>query len=75
MTKEGEARPTEVTIFENPDETIKTYKLTDELDELDFVFGHFPVSYKEAEESEDLFKTLSRHIKEKKQKTSLEKSL
>lgn len=63
MTKEGEARPTEVAIFENTDSSAKTYKLEDELAELDFVFGRFPVSYRKKTENEDLFKFLSRHVK------------
>lgn len=67
-TIEGEARPTEVAIFESSDETIKTYKIDDELAELDFVFGRFPTSYKEVGENEIIAGAMSRHIKEKSQK-------
>lgn len=66
VTKEGEARPTEVAIFENAGGSAKTYKLENELDELDFVFSRFPCSYREEVEGEDLSKILSRHKKDRK---------
>lgn len=70
-TVEGEARPTEIVIFDDSSLTSQTaYKLDDEMDELDFVFGRFPVSYREAEEGEDLSKIIFRHLhlREKKSK-------
>lgn len=68
-TVKGEARPTEIVIFagsslNNP----IVYKLDDEMDELDFVFGRFPVSYREVGEGENIGGIISRHIKEKKSK-------
>lgn len=69
-TKEGEARPTEVAIFENADSPAKIYKLEDELDELDFIFGNFPVSYREADVHEIISSVTSRHIKHKKGKNN-----
>ncbi len=68
-TVDGEARPTEVAIFITTASSQPVlYKLDDELAELDFVFGLFPVSYREANKNEDLSKFFSRHIKEKKAK-------
>lgn len=68
MTKEGEARPTEVVILEGVKSSPKIFKLEDELAELDFVHGQFPVCYREAGKDEDLSKFFPRHIKEKKTK-------
>lgn len=68
-TKDGEARPTEIVVFADSSLTSPTaYKLDDEMDELDFVFGRFPVSYKEAVLGEDTSTVIFRHIKEKKSK-------
>lgn len=66
-TVEGEARPTEVAIFDETDGGLpKILKLDDELAELDFIFGRFPVSYREV--TYPVPSVPSRHIKTKKAK-------
>jgi len=69
QTVEGEARPTEIAIFDDPNLISPAIlKMEDELAELDFVYGRFPTLYREAEENDDLSKILPRHIKNVKTK-------
>ena len=52
-TKEGEAKPTQVVIFQNGKRTA-SYDLASEQAELDFVHGIFPVEYRKVTEDEDI---------------------
>jgi hypothetical protein len=61
-TAEGEARPTQVVILENGEP--KTLELETETDELDFVLGRFPTSFRKVYGSEVCFvKTMSKSRK------------
>lgn len=59
-TAAGEARPTLVAI--ETDGKIHEYRLGTEEDELDFVFGKWPVEYRQAQSDEELSQFLGRQI-------------
>jgi len=69
-TKSEEARPTQVAILgklaENPSSPfttyVHTYDLADEMAELDWVRGIFPIEYRTVEPEEDINHFLARHI-------------
>lgn len=63
-TAEGEARPTQVAILKNGE--MKVLELETETDELDFVLGRFPVSFRKPEDKEDVSSFLPHHLKWKK---------
>lgn len=63
QTAQGEARPTQVAILDDNYTEILTYELADEMAELDFVLGRFPVSYRTVSPGEDLTGILPRRIK------------
>lgn len=67
-TAQGEARPTQFAIKDG--EEVAVYTLDDDTAELDFVLGRFPVSYRHAEEGEDLGQFLPHHMKRQKRKGS-----
>lgn len=74
-TKEGEARPTIVSVCS--DTGTKTHKLESDMDELDFVHGKLPTEYRDVVIGEDLSSSEPHHIiwrKSKKDET-LEKAL
>lgn len=60
-TKEGEAKPTQVTILENS--RTETYDLATETDELDWLKGQYPVKFRPVNPDEDLSKFKSHQIK------------
>lgn len=60
---EGEAMPTMIAITEGG--ITKTYELTTETDELDFLKGQFPISWRDAQENEHLANFPPHHIKKK----------
>ncbi len=68
-TADGEARPTIIAIKDGND--IKRYELETETDELDFLLGKFPTSWRKAEEGEDLSGFIAHHIKEGKSGTKV----
>jgi len=72
-TAEGEARPTMVAIQTDSKKAV-IYKLEDETAELDFLQGRFPVSFRFAEEDEDLSQFPAHHIKMRKKKGEEEQS-
>lgn len=65
-TAEGEARPTQVCIFQQED--IVKYDLADETDELDWVLGHFPTAWESIKRQEDLSSSFPHHILRRKLK-------
>lgn len=65
-TAEGEARPTQVAILENG--KIVNLELETETDELDFVLGRFPASFRKVDNEEDISKVVSHHVKYRKLK-------
>ncbi len=65
-TAEGEARPTQVAILNNG-KTINL-ELETETDELDFVLGRFPTSFRKVEKDEGISSIPSHHIKFRKLK-------
>ena len=67
-----DGNPTKIAIC--VDGQITEYKLETEQDELDFVLGVFPVSYREAMPEEDLKSFRSHHIKERKKVGAEEKT-
>ncbi len=64
-TKEEEVRPTKVAIQKEGMKLI-TYDLAIETDELDFLLGRFPISYRKAEPQEDLKPFQLHHLKWRK---------
>ena len=73
-TKAGEARPTLVVIMDG--DQITKFKLEEETDELDFVFGRFPTEYRKVvEEETDFSAFLDRHlIRQKPKKEELKQA-
>ena len=65
-TAEGEARPTLVAIRNDGDS--KAYELETETDELDFLLGRFPTSWREKGRDEDVSKLPLHHVKSRKKK-------
>jgi hypothetical protein len=65
-TAEGEARPTQVVILENG--KVTNLDLETETDELDFVLGRFPTSFRKVEKDEDISSTPKHHVKLRKLK-------
>lgn len=65
-TAEGEARPTQVVILKDG-KTINL-ELETETDELDFVLGRFPTSFRKVENGDDISSTPFHHIKFRKLK-------
>ncbi|MBX4181273.1 transposase [Candidatus Parcubacteria bacterium] len=63
-TSTGESRPTMVAISDG--EHVRELELEDEQAELDFVFGKFPVGWREPIEGEDLSTLLPHHTKKRK---------
>lgn len=61
QTREGEARPTQMVIFQNDE--FKSYDLEDDNAELDFVRGRFPVAFRQVEASDNLGDFNPRHVK------------
>ena len=68
-TAEGEARPTQVCILKDG-KTINL-ELATETDELDFVLGRFPTSFRKVEKSEDISSFSSHHVMWKKFRTEI----
>jgi transposase len=58
-TVEDEARPTQMTIVEDGKE--KSYKLPDDQAELDFVFGQFPIAFRDVDYGMDDLATFALH--------------
>ncbi len=65
-TAEGEARPTQVCIL-NDGKTINL-ELETETDELDFVLGRYPTSFRKVEKNEDISSVPKHHVKYRKLK-------
>jgi transposase len=63
-TAEGEARPTQVAILENG--KIRNLNIETETDELDFVLGRFPTSWRDVDPAEDIASVLEHHVKYRK---------
>lgn len=72
QTKDGEARPTQMVIFENDEFT--SYDLDDDNAELDFVRGRFPVSFRAIDATDNLANFNPRHIKWRTVKVSEDES-
>lgn len=66
VTAEGEARPTQIAITDQEGKPIADYKLETETDELDFVLGRFPVTWRPVNAEEDISGFLPRHCKWRK---------
>ena len=66
-TAKGEARPTRVCIV-GEDGAVTEYELEDEMSELDFVFGLFPVQFRPAQADDDMASFKFSHIKWRKAK-------
>ncbi len=60
-TKDGKARPTQICVWITGG--MGVYELDDETAELDWVKGSYPLSYRKAEEGEDLSMFTEHHIK------------
>jgi hypothetical protein len=73
-TAEGEARPTQVVVIEEGGEVMK-YDLATEVDELDFLYGKFPVAYREATTEDDLKAFPPHQVLERKKPNSEEKTI
>lgn len=70
---QGDARPTLVSIWDG--NQTKTIKLEDETDELDFILGRLPISYREASPDEDLKGFRPHQLKSRKKKGEKEKTI
>ncbi|MDB5224463.1 MAG: hypothetical protein JWO43_85 [Candidatus Adlerbacteria bacterium] len=62
MTVEEEARPTQVYVL-FPNDKLLTYKLETEQDELNFLLGQFPTSFRNVEDGEDVSGMSDYHLK------------
>ena len=69
-TADGEARPTMVAIKDGV--KVTPYTLETETDELDFVLGRFPTSYRELGEGENVGSFLPHHVQRQKKRGSTE---
>jgi len=69
FTKDGEAVPTQIAIWENGQFIV--YELSDETSELDWVLGKHPVSFKDVEPDEDLEQYPEHHVVTKGKKTKV----
>lgn len=63
-TAQGEARPTLVAVKEG--KKVIVYELTEEQDELDFLYNKFPTGWRTAEIEEDLSGLPEHHVRKKK---------
>lgn len=63
LTKDGEARPTQVCIVEGKSNKQRMLTLTTDQDELDFIVGKFPAEWRDVKPDEDLSEIPVRHLK------------
>ncbi|MCI5108692.1 MAG: transposase [Candidatus Pacebacteria bacterium] len=74
VTAEGEARPTQLAIYIPEAHVTDILELETELDELDFVLGRYPVSFRKIKPEDELENFLSHHVKWRKIRSNEQKS-